>query len=184
LPARNNQRADLRLVLTDGDSRFACALTSTLRGYDFYCAPGFARGTFLAQSLHQSGLGHTKFAGYAGGRLWHPRGERLDKFRGVKSVWGMSLNAPALLDWSYTLKGDTKTRKSLLVPVDQIGPPISAEVWLGATLKELEQKWEARYDEVRGWIASPWTAPCTAIVVYATHSLPSLGPVISVVRMG
>ena len=162
------QEAHLRVVLQDGN-RYALVASASLQGHDLYCVTPFAKGVTLTQSLHASGHGHTRVMNKQ--RLNFPLGNRLDEFSGFRPLWGCSLSAPELRDWSYVPKPDRKHRRTTLtVPSDQLPRLSSLELWLAERRchSTMEITWQRRYDRVVATAVAHWTEPELAAVIYAT----------------
>jgi len=152
-------------VLQDGH-RFACVARAAMRGEDFYCAMMFKHGAELMESIHRTGMSHTKVLGQQ--RLVHPRREPLRDFTLMQRVLGGTLNALDLHDWLYRPKADRLgARLSLVVRVDELLPSSGVDIWLAERRleNELRAEWHNWNEVVIGAAVARWVEPEIGVVV-------------------
>jgi hypothetical protein len=167
------QQGNLRFALSNGD-RHALITSVIVRSLDYYVVERFLGGKVLRQSLHRLGQTHT----YVFGQRPIPasEGKPMDEFAGIRSVWGSSLNAVAVLrDWTYKPSPDRPNRRlNLVVPADALPPLSSVDIWLVQRGREAElaAEWERRYDHIVASATMRWVEPQVAVVVKAVTKLP------------
>lgn len=153
------------MVLRDHD-RYACVVHAGMDGQDFYCGSLFKNGARLRQTLHKDGRGHIYVLGKQ--RMVGSHGEPMESFSGIDPVWGGTLNALELLDWSYRPKLDIRGKRlSLFLSVDDLTPSCNVTVWLAERRleNELRAEWHRRHEVIAGYRVAGWVTPIFAVVV-------------------
>jgi hypothetical protein len=166
-----SQAAELRVAL-ELDGKHALIAQANLKGADIYCgtAPRRLKGKkreIVRKSFHAGGptrlhgLGLTTQAGHLG--------MRPDEVKGA--VLLAQSGSGGLLDWTYTVRADSSTRKTLVLQCNRRiegGPSISywaIESGIADPVKAARESGRLPPWDVVGQVVSDWTVPQVMILV-------------------